>query len=186
MTDEYIDLVDEHGTPLGRRALKSDAHRNGWYHNTIHVWLYDVEGRVLLSQRSAAKLIFPLLWDVSAAGHVDAGEDIVHAAIREVHEELGLNLNAENLAFVGVFKHESTYDQGRIRDFEFHHAYIAPLEIDTHELILQPGEVDAVKLVNNKEFLDLLAGSPENSHFVPTNGNYYELILDAISKAINN
>ena len=184
--DEYIDLVDREGKPLGRRALKSEAHLNGWYHNTIHVWLYDRFGSVLLAQRSASKLIFPGLWDVSAAGHVDSGEEIIHAAIREVDEELGLRLEQEILHFVGVFKHESEYDNGRIRDYEFHHAYIAPLKVELNELRLQPGEVDAVKLVQPEKFLKLLKGSPDNLHFVPTNASYYKLILNEISNAVKN
>ncbi|MBT8271790.1 MAG: NUDIX domain-containing protein [Flavobacteriaceae bacterium] len=184
--DEYIDLVNPEGKPLGKRVLKSDAHLNGWYHNTIHVWLYDKTGHVLLAQRSAAKLIFPLLWDVSAAGHVDAGEQIIHAAIREVDEELGLKLDKDVLNFVGVFKHEKEYDNGRIRDYEFHHAYIAPLKVGIGELRLQPGEVDGVKLVGPGEFMKLLEESPGNSHFVPTNASYYKLILDEISNAVKN
>ncbi|NNF74649.1 MAG: NUDIX domain-containing protein [Flavobacteriaceae bacterium] len=184
--DEYIDLVDSSGNSLGRKALKSEAHRNGWYHNTIHLWLYSSKGEILLSQRSAEKLIFPLLWDVSAAGHVDAGETIIDAAVRETQEELGLVLTPTDLNFLGVFKHESFYHDGAIKDFEFHHAFITELKINTADLKLQKGEVDAIKLVGQEEFLNLLDKSPGNSHFVPSNIDYYKLILERVGFAVKN
>ena len=42
--DELIDIVDKDGNPTGESALKSEAHKNGWYHNTIHLWLYTTNG----------------------------------------------------------------------------------------------------------------------------------------------
>ena len=95
--DELIDIVDANGKPTGKTALKSKAHKNGWYHNTIHLWLYTNKGEILLQQRSHKKTIYPLLWDVSVAGHIDAGETFTQAAIRETKEEIGLDLNGENL-----------------------------------------------------------------------------------------
>src|SRR5210317_2621226 len=100
--DEYIDIVTSSGEPTTKVALKEEAHKNGWWHNTIHVWLYTKKGEILLQQRSHKKSIFPLLWDVSAAGHVDAGESLTNAAIRETEEELGLKLSKDDLCNIGV------------------------------------------------------------------------------------
>ena len=57
--DEYIDIVTATGEPTGKTALKSEAHKNGWYHNTIHLWLYTKNGEILLQQRSHKKAIHP-------------------------------------------------------------------------------------------------------------------------------
>jgi len=92
--DEYIDIVDNLGELTGKSALKSEAHKNGWYHNTVHIWFYTKRGDILLQQRSHKKKICPLLWDVSVAGHIDAGETIALAAVRETREEIGLEINA--------------------------------------------------------------------------------------------
>ena len=89
--DEYIDIVSKEGIPTGKSALKSEIHSKGHYHNTAHIWLYTTQGEILLAQRSAKKKICPLLWDVSVAGHVDAGERIEEAALRELKEEIGLD-----------------------------------------------------------------------------------------------
>lgn len=178
--DEYIDIVTATGEPTGKTALKSEAHKNGWYHNTIHLWLYTKKGEILLQQRSHKKTIHPLLWDVSAAGHIDAGESFADAAIRETKEEIGLTLKPEELTKVGTKLHESSYANGTIQDNEFHQVYIAELKVNLSDLKPQEEEVEALKLVTFDEFETLLSQSETNNHFIPTNKSYYSFILDAI------
>ncbi len=183
--DEYIDLVDENGKPTGNTALKSEAHKNGWYHNTIHLWLYTLKGEVLLQQRSHKKIIYPLLWDVSVAGHIDAGETFINALLRETKEEIGLTLDENNLDKIGIFLHESVYENGKIKDYEFHHVYSAVLNTPINTLQLQDNEVEAVKLVTLLEFEDLLSQSETNHHFVASNKLYYKHIIDALKAKLD-
>ncbi len=182
--DEYIDIVTETGELTGKVALKSEAHKNGWFHNTIHLWLYTAKGEILLQQRSHKKVIYPLLWDVSAAGHIDAGESFESAAIRETHEEIGLLLEHKDLKKIGVNKHLSSYANGIIQDNEFHHVFIAELKVNIQDLIPQEEEVEALKLVSYEEFKLLLENSNNNNHFVATNNNYYEFVIDTIQKLL--
>ena len=177
--DEYIDIVTDTGEPTGKVALKSEAHKNGWFHNTIHLWLFTGKGEILLQQRSHRKAIYPLLWDVSAAGHIDAGESFETAAIRETHEELGLLLEPENLIKIGVNKHKTAYVNDTILDNEFHHVFIAELKVDITELTAQEEEVEDLKLVTFAQFKSLLKDS-NNNHFVKSNKTYYEFVLDKI------
>lgn len=183
MNDEYIDIVTENGNLTGRKTLKSEIHAKGYYHNTAHVWLYTKEGTILLAQRAASKSICPLLWDVSVAGHVDAGELIVHAAIREVKEEIGLTLAVNDLQKIGVFKCLQSYASG-IKDNEFHHTYIAELKATLSELIPQEEEVEALKLVSFEGFQDLINHIGDNNHFVASNKPYYEFVLESIMKVV--
>ena len=179
--DEYIDIVDANGNPTGKIALKSEAHKNGWHHITIHLWLYNSNGDILLAQRSHKKIICPLLWDVSAAGHIDAGESFIDAAIRETYEELGVTLKASALKHIGVFKHESEYNNGQIKDYEFHQVFVVLCNAKLSDFKLQAGEVDAIKWVDAKTFLGLLQESETNSHFVASNRNYYQFVLQHIT-----
>lgn len=182
--DEYIDIVNKEGKLTGNKALKSEIHTMGYYHNTAHVWLYTKEKEILLAQRDANKSICPLLWDVSVAGHVDAGELIIQAAIREVKEEIGLDLIPDELHKIGVFECFQSYPNG-IKDFEFHHTYIAELKVPVSNLIPQIGEVEALKLVSFESFENILEHIGENNHFVPSNIHYYESVLNNIKKMIN-
>ena len=180
--DEYIDIVDKHGEPTGETALKSEAHKNGWYHNTIHLWLHTTNGDILLQQRSHKKIIYPLLWDVSVAGHVDAGETFIEAALRETEEEIGLKLEQNSLQHIGVFLHKTSYDNGNIQDNEFHQVFKAQLNVNLEELIIQENEVEAIKLVSLEDFETLLKDSISNNHFVTSNTAYYKFILKSIKQ----
>tara|TARA_R110002049_G_scaffold304526_1_gene499854 strand:- start:75 stop:632 length:558 start_codon:yes stop_codon:yes gene_type:complete len=181
--DEYIDIVDEHGKPIGKPELKSVIHQKGHYHNTAHIWFYTNNGNILLSQRSAKKAICPLMWDVSVAGHIDAGESIKTAAIRETSEEIGLTILEKDLQKIGVFKCCQSHDNG-INDNEFHHTFICQLKVSLSDLKLQEEEVEALKLVSIDEFRTILKNIGTNNHFVPSNKAYYEVVLKNIIEAV--
>ncbi|MEO8932702.1 MAG: NUDIX domain-containing protein [Xanthomarina sp.] len=183
MAEEFIDIVTHDGKTTGKTASKSEIHLKGFYHNTGHVWYYTKNGQILLAQRAATKTIYPLLWDISVAGHVDAGETIEEAIIRETKEEIGLTISKSDLHKIGVFPCFQSYENGII-DNEFHHTYIAELKVPLEKLKPQPEEVEALDLVTVENFKFLLADSETNSYFVASNRAYYEFVLEEISKMI--
>jgi len=183
--EEYIDIVTKEGLPTGKSVLKSDIHTKGHYHNTAHIWLYTKKGNVLLAQRSAAKLICPLLWDVSVAGHVNAGERIENAAIRETEEEIGLTLSENQLHKIGISECFQTYSNG-IVDNELHHTFITELKVGISNLKLDKKEVEAVKLISLDEFQNLVDAIGSDNHFVASNKPYYKFVLKSIKEAIKN
>ena len=179
--DELIDIVDIKGMFTGKSELKSVIHKKGLYHHTAHVWFFTSSGDILLSQRSAKKTICPLLWDVSVAGHVDSGETIKQAAIREISEEIGLSISDNDLTKTGVFECFQTYDNGII-DNEFHNTFITELKVPLTELIPQTEEVEALKLVPFVDFNELIKNSGVNNHFVASNKSYYKTVLQNIKQ----
>jgi isopentenyl-diphosphate delta-isomerase len=181
--DEYIDIVDKHGNPTGKSELKSIVHQKGLFHHTAHVWFYTKNGEVLLSQRSAKKSICPLMWDVSVAGHIDAGETAKQAAIRETSEEIGLSILETDLITIGIFPCFQSYGNG-INDNEFHNTFKCLLTVPISKLTLQVEEVEAVKLVSFHEFNNLIKNIGIDNHFVPSNKAYYEFVLKTILQRV--
>lgn len=183
MTEEFIDIITKKGKPTNKTASKSDIHTKGYYHNTAHIWFYTKDEQILLAQRAASKTIYPLLWDVSVAGHVDAGETIEEAAIRETQEEIGLGIAVTDLKKIGVFECFQSYPNG-ITDNEFHHTFICELKTDVSNLTPQKDEVEALKLVSIQNYKHLLKASETNQHFVASNTKYYQAVLTHISKIL--
>jgi isopentenyl-diphosphate delta-isomerase type 1 len=88
MADEIFDVVDQLDRPVGR-APRGEVHTHGLRHRAVHVLVRDARGRALLQRRSLRKDLHPGVWDSSATGHVEAGEEYDAAARRELREELG-------------------------------------------------------------------------------------------------
>ncbi|MDG1227277.1 MAG: NUDIX domain-containing protein [Polaribacter sp.] len=143
--DELIDIITPEGKPTGKTALKSEAHKNGWFHATAHIWLFTKDKKILLQKRAITKKVFPGLWDISVAGHVGAGETILTSAKRELFEEIGLQIGEKELIKIGTRIHQVKHKNG-IQDNEYHHVFIAELKIPLSKLTIQKEEVDEIKL----------------------------------------
>ncbi len=181
--DEWVDILNEDGTPTGEKMLKSEAHKKGLFHPTVHVWLYTSDGRILFQKRGMVKKTFPGLWDVSVSGHVSAGEAIVEAALRETAEEVGLSLRESDLHKVGIYKSRHYHGED-IRDFEFHHCFIAELKVPISELTKENEEVEEIKLIPLFQFADELWGLGNPAIYVPHRSGYLQAVIREINKAL--
>ena len=83
-------VVDENDTVVGA-APRDTVHANNLLHRAVHILLFNDAGELFLQKRSRFKDRHPCVWDSSAAGHVDDGEDYDTAAGRELQEELGVS-----------------------------------------------------------------------------------------------
>ncbi len=90
---EIFDVVDENDAVVEQRT-RGEVHRLGLRHRAVHVFVFNKRGELFLQQRSHLKDVSPMAWDSSAAGHLDSGEDYASAAVRELREELGVEVAA--------------------------------------------------------------------------------------------
>jgi len=91
MAEEIFDVVDARDEVVDRMP-RSEVHRLGLMHRAVHVLVFNARGEVFLQKRSMKKDRQPGLWDSSASGHVDSGEQYDACAVRELCEELGLRI----------------------------------------------------------------------------------------------
>jgi isopentenyldiphosphate isomerase len=89
MADEIFDVVDAGDQVIGR-APRAEVHERGLMHRATHVLVFNAKGDVFLQKRSMKKDRQPGVWDSSASGHLNAGEDYDSCAVRELEEEIGL------------------------------------------------------------------------------------------------
>ncbi|WP_392347450.1 NUDIX domain-containing protein [uncultured Polaribacter sp.] len=143
--DELIDILTPEGKSTGKTALKSEAHKKGWFHATAHIWFFTSDEKILLQKRALTKKVFPGIWDISVAGHIGAGEEVLEGAKREVYEEIGLILEDKDFIKIGTRIHQVNHENG-IQDNEHHHVFIAELKTPISELTMQPEEVAGLEL----------------------------------------
>src|SRR5436190_11834879 len=93
MTEEIFDVVNERDEVIGQKP-RSEIHRLKLKHRAVHVLVFNARGELFLQKRSMKKDCQPGAWDSSASGHLECGEDYDVCAVREVREELGVDLGA--------------------------------------------------------------------------------------------
>lgn len=89
--DEPLILVDSDDNVLGYKA-KAEAHEgDGVLHRAFSIFLFDDAGRVWLQQRAPGKQLWGGYWANSCCSHPRRGESVDEAAVRRLHEELGVD-----------------------------------------------------------------------------------------------
>ena len=145
-----FDIVDENGVPTGERVSRSVAHRDGIMHRTAHVAVLRRENgklQILLQKRAANKDSFPGCYDMSSAGHIDAGEEPLTSAMRELKEELSIDASDSDLKFIGNvrIKYVDEFHGEIFRDNEIAFLYVYEKQINKDSLKLQEEEVEDVQ-----------------------------------------
>ena len=147
---ELFDVINPDGSKTGVVKERGVAHREGALHATVHTWIVrpnDKSGYdVLLQKRSLCKDSNPGSYDISSAGHVDAGDETLESALRELQEELGIQATEEELMEVGTHRgqFEAVFHGRLFKDNELSTVYLYQKPVDIEKLTLQESEVSEV------------------------------------------
>ena len=199
--DELLDILDETGRPTGEVLAKSEAHRLGLWHRCFHCWICgsdDAGHYLLLQRRAATKDTWPGYLDITAAGHLSAGEKTLDG-LREIEEELGLNVNPERLIPLGTIRIEQPIPDGC--DREFHEVFLLQDDTPPENLRLQIEEVESIYRIDLDDVESLLETGEEQAReyrgskptatrinleeFVPKNEDYLARITQAARQLLS-
>lgn len=180
---ELFDILGKNGEPAGHVKERSMVHRDGDFHRTVHIWVIrkraDGGLDVLLQKRSEQKDAYPGCYDISAAGHVQAGGDYESSALRELKEELGITAGEKDLRFIGF--HEGYVENvfwGRLfKDWELSAVYLYEKVVEEESLILQKSEVEKVFYMDYEKILE---GIKEGSFLNCIYPEEFLMIRDAV------
>jgi isopentenyl-diphosphate delta-isomerase len=177
---ELWQLYDDQGRPLARKgATKDDTFAKGLLHAASHVWIWrknQSHVEILVQKRAADKRTWPNCYDISAAGHIDLSEDPLTAALRETQEEIGLDIAADQLQCIGVYRAHLRTDQDAIEN-EFQWLYILELTEDA-PFDLQQKEVASLEWKAISTFKQEVAINP--NLYVPHGKVYFDTVLQAV------
>ncbi|MCT1389953.1 NUDIX domain-containing protein [Peribacillus frigoritolerans] len=202
METELLKVFDSNRIQTGV-ASREEVHRLGHWHEVFNCWFASSEAGVdylYLQHRCAMKKDYPNLWDITAAGHLLAHET-VYDGVREIKEELGIDVSFDELVPLGIIEYHQT-TEGFI-DKELANVFLYERAHGFDDFTLQPEEVsgmvkvvlndfeelwtEAKDKVNIKGFemnhegrrmmIDRFVGRDE---FVPHDRSYYESIIRLI------
>ncbi|MBP3920745.1 MAG: NUDIX domain-containing protein [Bacilli bacterium] len=155
MSKEYFDILDENGNKTGKTKLRREVHRDGDWHKAVHIWIINDNGDILLQRRCATKDSNPNMLDISSAGHLSAGDDSLSGAIRELKEELNIDIKPEELQFIKTIKRSSKYTSTFINN-EFDDLYILRTTKSIDDMKYQEEEISEIFYVPYKEFKNMV------------------------------
>lgn len=90
-SDELLDIVDINDQVIGQEYRSKIYDENLSCFRVINAFLINSQNQLWIPLRCADKKLFPLCLDVSAGGHVSAGETYEQAFERELYEELNIS-----------------------------------------------------------------------------------------------
>ena len=141
---EFNDIYDNNRQRTGRLHRRGDRWRKGEYGLVVCVWVYDGNGRVLMTRRAPGKS-FAGTW-VNSGGAAKAGETSLEAIVRELREETGIQANPEEFQLL-----ESGKD-----NFAFYDHYCLHRTTPLSDIVLLPGETDDAKWVTFPEVHEMI------------------------------
>jgi isopentenyl-diphosphate delta-isomerase len=189
---ELWQAYDEQGRPIVGKGLTKPQARAGALHGSSHMWLWRNGGQgveLLLQRRKNEKATWPGFLDVSAAGHIDVGEEPIVAGLRETHEEIGLEFTAEDLQLLFVHRCKMLPPNSDIIEAEFQWVYLASANgIADNQIELEQSEVSATEWLNLEAFQQLIAGDTTDTvdKIVPHAPAYFAMLLAAVDRITGN
>lgn len=204
METELIKIVDKYGKPLGT-STREEVHKKGYWHETFHCWFVSKENGIdyiYFQKRSDQKKDYPNLLDITAAGHLLAHET-VYEGVREVKEEIGIDVQFNELISLGVIQYSVKH--GDLIDNELSNVFLYQFKNSMDDFKLQLEEVTGIVKVEFNQFKELFSGKRSElsvygfemyqdekivivdqiinkKDFVPHENCYYEKILTMISE----
>jgi len=159
---ENLDIFDCNYKFIGKTDLIM-AHKLGLWHQGFHCWMYNIERNVLLIQMRKKHNGKNFL-DISSAGHLTSGEKPIDG-IREIKEELGIDIDINKLVYAGYFKEAI---DGFIKDNvpffnrEFCHTYFYQYNESLNDFKIQEDELDGIYEIKLDNLHNLFSNKIKN------------------------
>lgn len=138
-------ILDENMNETGKIINYNELLKDGEYHLSIHAWIEDIDKKYVIQKRAKTMRKFPDMWSVVTGG-VIAGEKGNEAVIREVKEEIGIEINKEKMKMLGTVR----------RQYDFVEIWKITQKIDLKNIKIQESEVSEIKLSSKEEIKEMI------------------------------
>ncbi len=164
---EYFDVYNEDGTKTGEVVLRSVAHEKGLLHGAVHIYVYRKKKDgydILIQKRADDKDSFPSKWDTSCAGHVSSGDGFEETVVKELREELGIEVSCKDAVwcFTSIVTKTNVFYGKEFCDHEIYKVYKLLYDAPIESFDFQKEEISDLRWIDSKELLKKLEEKDED------------------------
>ena len=145
---EFWDVLDKDRKPTGKKLMRGARMKEDEYHLVVDVWIQSSKGEFLISKRTENKT-FPNLWETTGGSAV-TGDDSLKTALKEVREELGLELVPVN----GKLIFQCQRSEKQFPDFLY--VWLFKQDFDISSVICQQDEVSEAKWSTKEQIIQMI------------------------------
>ncbi|OMC13525.1 isopentenyl-diphosphate Delta-isomerase [Mycobacterium sp. SP-6446] len=149
---ESVVLLDSLCRPVGWMP-KNDVHtRQTPFHLALSCYLFDLRGRILITQRALSKKTWPGVVTNSACGHPRVNESLERAARRVVRHELGCDI-AKFKTLLPDFSYRAVSDRGIV---EWEYCPVVAAVVDSDDIALNSDEAEGALWLDWRSFVGIV------------------------------
>ncbi len=158
---EYFDVYNKNRILLGYEKKRGDLLNDNEYNIGTELWIIN-DNKILMTKRSKNKS-HPLMWEVPGGCSIK-GESTIDTIIREIKEEIGINIKEEDFSLIGTILYKK----------QFVDVYKTEKRINIKDTLLQSEEIDDISFITKEDFYNKIT----NNEIVPSVINRFNIIKD--------
>ncbi len=124
-----LKVLDENGNITDIEATKKEVHEKHLWHQEVAIFIINNEGKILLQKRSENVHYNNNKWGM-VANHVGADQTLVDALLQKAKEEIGYNINQNDIRYLTMLKRSEEREQ------RFTYFYYIKTSIDDEDIKL--------------------------------------------------
>ena len=177
---ELLDVVDDKDNLTGKVVDREIVHKEGLWHREAGVIILNENNEMLLEKRAPTKKQSPNKWAL-CAGHIDAGENPDGTIVREIKEEIGIDVSINELKFLTVYKRTVKFNNEQYNN-AFLWTYLYKTNKKVSDYTIQEEELSEVKYFKIEEVEKAIKSKDESFAF--SKENFIKELLDLLKQEI--
>jgi isopentenyldiphosphate isomerase len=175
---ERYEVLDDQGHKTGQILDGSTVHSKELWHAVVNVWIVNSNREILMQLRGPNVEIAPGVWDVAIGSHLAVGEEPRDAALRALHEGLGLNMMPDDLKHLFNIQCANPLPGGKAHKV-LGHVFMVQKDIDLGELSYDKDKIVKFVWVPLIGLMNDVGGASAKDNYFPRAGNYYPQLFEA-------
>ncbi len=180
--EEKINILDTFGIKIDS-DFRSIVHKNSFFHEGVHLWLFNEKNQLLLQKRSKSVSNYKNMWHISLTGHMKENEKSSTALKREVMEELGIDIsNIVVMPLIRIYAPARIEELDNVLDKMYLNVYIGKTDKKIGEFS-KSKSVQKLKFIDFKKFESEISINHQTKKYIQQHHiYYYQQIIDLIKE----